>query len=170
MKLIGIAASHPICRRLDVTVITFLNDRLGRKIPQELSLFVRTSMRFYWLRSRERWMGMPQFRTQKKAYASNENSTILAWSKSKIAWIRIWGVGGPQTIKEETHRSVGETCERWVGSCNWIATVKPAKRHSQNRYEECLVESEIMSWSVWKFHREEEIRAFADMIVHNKAA
>ena len=82
---------------------------------------------------------MPQLCTQNNADAGKGNSTILAWRKSKIAWICMWGVGGSQTIKEEAHRSVAETCERWVGARSRIATVKPAKTDSQSRYKERLV-------------------------------
>ena len=105
---------------------------------------------------------MPQLRTQKEAYARKGNSTVLARSESKITCICIGDVGGPQTIKEEAHRSVVGTCERWVGARNRIATVKPAKTHSQNRYRERLVKPEVVPRPIWKCHCEEEIRALTD--------
>ena len=90
-------------------------------------------------------MGMPQLRTQNNADAGQGNGTILAWSKSKKARICMWGVGGSQTIRKEAHRSVAETCERWVGARSRIATVKPAKTHRQSRYKERLVKPEVVA-------------------------
>jgi hypothetical protein len=113
---------------------------------------------------------MPQLRTQNNADAGKGNGTILAWSKSKIAWLCMWDVGGSQTIKKEAHRSVVETCQRWVGARSRIATVKPAKTHSQNRYKERFVKPQVVARAIWKGYREKEIRAFTDMIMCSETA
>ena len=80
----------------------------------------------------------------------------------------MWGVGRSQTIKEEAHRSVAETCERWVGARSRIATVKPAKTDSQSRYKERLVKPQVMARAIWKRYCEKEISAFTNMIVRNE--
>jgi len=80
----------------------------------------------------------------------------------------MWGVGRSQTIKEEAHRSVAETCERWVGARSRIATVKPAETQSQNRYQKRLLKSEVVACTVWKGYCEKEISAFTNMIVRNE--
>ena len=115
-------------------------------------------------------MGMPQLRAQNNADAGKSNGTILSWGKSKIAWICMRNISGSQTIKEEAHRSVAETCQGRVGARSRIATVEPTKTHSQSRYKERLVKPEVVARSIWKCHRKKEIGAFTDMIVRSKTA